>query len=138
MSTTIVPQQAVSGRRSEEGLRRRALLVDALGSAAAGAVLLVGAAWLDTALGVPAWFLAVLGTFFLAFAAGVASVAGAGAPVGLVRLIGGGNLVWGALSAGVLAADVLTPTTAGLVVGVVQAAFVVVVGDLQLWSARRR
>lgn len=138
MSTAIAPSRAATTGTSSEAARRRVLLADALGSGMSGAVLLIGAAWLDGVLGVPTWLLAVLGGFFLVFAATVTGIARAGAPVRLVRLIGAGNLLWGALSAGVLAADVLTPSGAGLAVGILQAAFVVVVGDLQLWSARRR
>lgn len=138
MPATIArPDAAPAAPTATAAGRRRALLADALGSGASGLALLVGAAWLDGALGVPAWLLAALGGFYLVFAASLTGVARIGAPPPLVRLIGVGNLGWGVLSVAVLATDALTPSAAGIAVGVAQTAFVAVVGLLQLATVRR-
>jgi hypothetical protein len=137
MSTTSATATLAAGR-SPGAQRRRWLLADAAVSGASGLVLLVGAAGLDSVLGPRPAVLAGLGVFFLVFAASLTAVVRLGAPVPAVRVIGVGNLAWAGLSVGVAVADVLPLTTAGVVVAVAQAAAVAVLGDLQLWSARRR
>ncbi|MFN8124599.1 MAG: hypothetical protein U0237_19495 [Thermoleophilia bacterium] len=115
---------------------RRLLIADAVPSGASGAVLLAAAPVLDGALGMPAWGLAVLGAAFLVYTAALVLLTRAGAPRPAVAVVAIGNLAWGVVSAAVLVAGVLDLTAAGVAVGILQTAFVVVIGALQLRSVR--
>lgn len=115
---------------------RRLLIADAVPSGASGAVLLAAAPVLDDALGMPAWGLAVIGAAFLVYAAALVLLARAGARRPAVTVVALGNIAWGALSVAVVATGALDLTAAGVTVALLQTAFVVVIGALQLRSVR--
>ncbi|MBD0328803.1 MAG: hypothetical protein ICV64_01710 [Thermoleophilia bacterium] len=116
----------------------RALRFDALVSVAFGATVAAGAPLLDRLLGAPAAFLVPLGAVVVAYGGALALVARAGAPRALVAAVAAGNAVWVGASLVVVAADVLTLTTAGVVVALLQAAAVAGIAGAEARTLRAR
>ena len=127
-AATVAPDRAL----------RASLRLDAAASAGLGAIVLTGAAALDTVVGLPAAGLVALGAFLLAYGAGVWRV---GRPPRISRPATGmvivGNLLWTVASLAVAAADPWSMTTPGRVLVVVQAAAVALFAALQLAAVRR-
>ncbi|MCI3220622.1 hypothetical protein [Streptomyces sp. NP-1717] len=124
--------------RGDTGLLRLALRLDAVATGAVGAAALIGCAALDSALGLPAAFLAGIGVFLVLYALFVARAGSAPVPDrGAVWVVIGGNLAWFALSAVTAAAGWLGPTGLGTVMIVIQAVAVLGFADLQFYGLRR-
>ena len=95
-------------------LLRRVLLADALACLGAGAVTLVGSAWLAPHLGLPAALLAGAGALLLPVAALIAVVATRDpVPAGGLRAIVAINLLWVAASLGLFLVPGIDPTLLG-------------------------
>ncbi|ANS69180.1 integral membrane protein [Streptomyces lincolnensis] len=117
---------------------RRFLTLDALVTGANGLAYLAVSGPLGDFLGVDSALLLGLGAFLLAYAAGVGVLASRGRPPALaVRAVIEANLTWAALSCLALALW-LTPSTAGAVWTVLQAAVVAGFALLQHMALRAR
>lgn len=114
------------------------LRLDAAFSGAAGLALVAGAPWLDGVLGVRPAFLAALGAFLLAYAAGLAWLVRLGSPAPGVLFVVAGNAAWILLSVVTVAADWLTLTTTGNVLALAQAGAVALLAVLQFRALRGR
>jgi hypothetical protein len=114
----------------------RWIRIDAAMSAASGLLLAAASPALDGPLGAPIAFLVPLGAFLLAYAAALAGLARAGAPSTGVKAVIAGNALWVVASVVAVLTDVLTLTTAGTVIAIVQAAAVALVADMQLVALR--
>lgn len=129
-----------STARWSSGLPRRALLIDAIGSGVAALLLLVGAEWLSPYLGLSVSFLRGVGLglvpwfALLLFAAG-----GPSRWTSAIRPVIAVNLLWVVASAGLLIADLASPTLLGIAVVIVQAIVVLGIATLQClgWSRGR-
>ncbi|MFI6082909.1 hypothetical protein ACIBBB_18345 [Streptomyces sp. NPDC051217] len=136
-SRTAAPADSTAVH-GDTGLLRLALRLDAAATGAVGAAALIGCAALDSALGLPAAFLAGTGAFLVLYALFVARVSTARAPHRTaVRLVIGSNLAWFALGVLTAAAGWLDPTGLGTALIVVQAVAVLGFADLQLYALRR-
>lgn len=117
---------------------RRFLALDALVTGANGLAYLAVSGPLGDFLGTDSALLLGLGAFLLAYAAGVGVLAARGRPPALaVRAVIEANLAWAALSCLALALW-LTPSTAGAVWTVLQAAVVAGFALLQHMALRAR
>jgi hypothetical protein len=114
----------------------RWLRVDALVSGAFGLLLAAGAPFVDGLLGAPVGFLVPLGLFLLGYAGILVLLARRGAPARAVKAVVAGNALWVAASVGVVLADLLTLSTTGIVVALLQAGAVALLAELQLRSVR--
>ena len=117
---------------------RLALRLDAAASGAMGVLLAAGGALLDDPLGIPAAVLVPVGGFLVVYAAGLwllGSRPRLGRPA--VQVVVAGNLLWVAASVVAAIAGWWSPTTAGTVFILAQAAAVVVLTELQLTGLRR-
>ena len=117
---------------------RLALRLDAAASGAMGVLLAAGGALLDDPLGIPAAVLVPVGGFLVVYAAGLwllGSRPRLGRPA--VQVVVAGNLLWVAASVVAAIAGWWSPTTAGTVFVLAQAAAVVVLTELQLTGLRR-
>jgi hypothetical protein len=115
----------------------RWILVDAFVCGGAGALLLAGSPFVDGTLGVSTAFLAALGAFLLAYAAGLVGLVRVGIPAAGVAAVIIGNTVWVVASVIVVIADWLTLTGLGTALALSQAAAVAALAELQLVSLRR-
>lgn len=117
------------------------LRLDAAASAALGAVVLAGGAWLDGVLGLPAWLLWSVGAFLLGYGACLLAVASRRdvhrpSAWGVVAA----NAAWVGGSVAVVAGGWFPLTAVGVAVVLAQAVAVLLLADLQvlgLWRARR-
>jgi len=116
----------------------RAIRLDALMSGASGVVLAVGASALDGILGASTAFLVALGIFLLGYSGALLLLAREGAPALGAKAVILGNALWAIASVVAVIAHWLTPTTAGTIVTLAQAAAVTLVADAQLIGLRRR
>jgi hypothetical protein len=122
---------------TNDTLVRRTLLLDAVVSGANGAVYLVAAGPLESALGLPAELLRPLGAFLLAYAALLWLVATrAELRLGAVRVVVAGNVAWTVASLVVLAGGWLTPTALGEAWLAIQALAVAGIAALQAYALR--
>jgi hypothetical protein len=140
MTTTTAPATIAGRSRSRTGtLLRTALRLDAAVTALNGAAYLLAAPLLGDLLGLPSALLRGVGAFLLAFAAAVWLVA-ARRPTSIpaARAVVGANLLWIAGSLVAVATGAGSPTTAGTVWTVLQAAVVAGFVALQLAGLRRR
>lgn len=118
---------------------RLALGIDAVGSGLNGLVFLLLSGPLSDTLGLAGPLLLALGAFFTLYALALAVVATRpSVPLGPVRVVAAGNILW-ALGSGVLAVTgaVDPTTTAGEVWLIGQALLVLDFGLLQAWAVRR-
>lgn len=136
--TVSVTTTASTSENRAHGSVTRWLLLDAAMSGGAGLLLAAGAPWLDSVLGAPTALLVPLGLFLAAYAGGLLLVARAGAPAPAVLAVVVGNAVWVVASVVVVIGDLLTLTTAGNVLALVQAAAVALLADMQAIGLRRR
>lgn len=113
-------------------LLRIALLVDALGSGAAGLLLTAAGGALAGPLGLPAQLLLACGLFFLPYAAFVGWLSRRERLTSLpVIVVVAGNTVWGLESVAALALGWLHPTALGVAFVLAQAGFVFAMAALQ-------
>lgn len=122
---------------SSPNLLRYALIGDAAASGATGLLMLAGAGFLASLLGLPEQLLRVAGVILLPFAAMVAYLAtraepGAGS-VWAVILI---NVAWVAASAFVLFGGIVSPTPLGYAFIAAQAIVVLAFADFQFFGLR--
>jgi hypothetical protein len=127
-----------STRAGDEGGLTRWILLDALMSGTSGLLLAAGAPWLDGVLGAPTALVVPLGLFLVGYAGSLVLVARRGSPRPAVLFVVVGNALWVVASVVVVIADLLTLTTAGTVLALVQAAAVALLADLQAIGLRRR
>ena len=113
-----------------------ALKLDAVVTGANGAAYLLGASVLDETLGVSEELLMALGAFLLVFAAIVWTVAQRPQPAA-VAAVAAANAAWVVASLALVALDWGTPSTAGAVWAVLQAATVGGFAALQAYALRR-
>ena len=132
MSSTA--HTAASGRRLQPA---QLIRLDALVSGLFGLALAIGSPALDGLLGVRPAVLVPLGLALVAYAAALELLARRGAPPAGVKLVIAGNAAWVVVSVVVVVTDVLTLTTAGTVIAVLQAVAVAVLAELQLQSIRK-
>jgi hypothetical protein len=119
-------------------LLRRSLLLDAAASGALGVLLAAGGAVLDDPLGIPTAILVPVGAFLAVYAAALwflGSRPRVSRPA--VRVVVAGNLLWVAASVVAAVTGWASPTTAGTVLVLLQAAAVVVFAELQVSGLRR-
>jgi hypothetical protein len=116
---------------------RRALLLDAAISGATGALLALGAGFLDSLLGLPAILLREAGIVLLPFAAAVLWLATrASPPRGAVWAVVAINGAWAAASLLLLVSPWVAPTALGYAFVIAQALVVVGFGELQVIGLR--
>jgi hypothetical protein len=109
---------------------RRVLQVDAATCLGTGALLALGAGWLERYLGLPAWLLFHSGLSLFPIAAFMGWVATrAPVPVAGVRLIVWGNAAW--VLASLLVLGVFSPTSLGHAFVLAQAAVVALLARLE-------
>jgi hypothetical protein len=119
-------------------LLRQSLRLDAAASGALGVLLAAGGALLDDLLGIPSAVLVPVGEFLVVYAAALwllGSRPRVSRPT--VRVVVAGNLAWVVASVAAAVAGWWSPTTAGTVLVLAQAAAVVVLVELQLTGLRR-
>jgi hypothetical protein len=119
-------------------LLRRSLQLDAAASGALGVLLAAGGAVLDDPLGIPAGVLVPVGAFLLVYAASLwllGSRPRLSRPA--VGVVVASNLLWVVASVVAAIAGWQSPTTAGTVFVLLQAAAVVALTELQLTGLRR-
>jgi hypothetical protein len=123
---------------AHDTLLRLALKLDGVVSGAMGVAFIAASPLLDGWLGVPAAFLIVLGAFLVVYGRLVYDLAVSETVprAGVVAVIGA-NLAWVAASAGFLALDAFSPTTAGQAITALQAAGVAGFALLQAAGLRR-
>ena len=136
MSSTATSHDARAIASGKNPAAIRWLRIDAFMSAAFGLLLAAAAPLLDGLLGAPLTFLIPLGLFLLAYAGALALLARRDAPTSAVKLVVLGNVLWVAASVAVVLTDLLTLTTIGTVVALLQAGAVALVAELQLRSVR--
>jgi hypothetical protein len=119
-------------------LLRQSLRLDAVASGALGVLLAAGGTLLDDPLGIPSAVLVPVGGFLVVYAAAL-WLLGARPRVSrpAVRVVVAGNLAWVVASVAAAVAGWWSPTTAGTVLVLAQAAAVVVLIELQLTGLRR-
>ena len=118
---------------------RTALRADAVVTGANGLAYLVAAGPLSDLLGLDETFLRGIGLFLLAFTAFVCRVSARPAPAsGAVLAIVAVNVAWVLGSLALAALGLGSPSTAGTVWAVLQAAVVGVFAELQILALRRR
>ena len=125
----------IASLTSSQGLRR-VLWLDAASGAGMGLAHLGLSGWLAAWLGYPPAWLLASGLVVLPFALLAATLARRTRMAG-VRLLAVGNFAWVAVSAVVLFSGVGQPTALGQVYVLAQAAFVLLLAELQ-WTATRR
>jgi hypothetical protein len=114
--------------------------MDAVASGVGALPLLIGAEWLSPHFGLPVTFLRVVGIVLVPWVVLLLLVAArpgrSSFAIGLVIVA---NVLWVVASAGLLIADVVSPTPLGIAVVIVQAALVVAFASLQYlsWSRDR-
>ena len=119
-------------------LLRLALRVDAAACVGMGLVLAAGAAALDGALGIPAGWLAGLGTVLIVCGAGLGWLsASARISPTLGWGVVAGNLAWVLASVAAIVAGWWPLTAAGVAIVIAQAVVVVALADLE-WAGLRR
>ena len=131
-------ESTLAGADGRDRPLRLALRLDAAASGAMGVLLAAGGALLDDPLGIPAAVLVPVGGFLVVYAAGLwllGSRPRLGRPA--VQVVVAGNLLWVAASVVAAIAGWWSPTTAGTVFVLAQAAAVVVLTELQLTGLRR-
>lgn len=119
MTATATSSTAASGTDDRGVLLADALSINAVTSLVTGAVLVVGAPWLDTTLGAPPLVLAGVGLGLVLFAAAI--LVALGRPTHLraaARVVVAADAGWVVAAVVVIAADVLTATGAVLLAGV--------------------
>jgi hypothetical protein len=135
-ATASPPVTASSGRAVSLPL---ALRLDAVVTAGNGVAYLAAAGPLSDLLGLDAAFLRGIGAFLLAFAAVVWRVGARESPrAAAVRAVVAVNLAWVAGSLVLAAAGLGSPSSAGTVWTVLQAAVVGAFAELQVLALRRR
>jgi hypothetical protein len=119
-------------------LLRQSLRLDAAASGAMGVLLAAGGTLLDDLFGIPSAVLVSVGGFLVVYAAAL-WLLGARPRVSrpAVRVVVAGNLAWVVASVAAAVAGWWSPTTAGTVLVLAQAAAVVVLIELQLTGLRR-
>lgn len=119
-------------------LLRQALLADAATSGACGALLLLGAGFLEGLLGLPGPLLRTSGAFLIGYA-GLVAVLGTRPtlPNVLVWAVILGNAVWAADSVLLLVSGWVEPSRAGTAFVILQALAVAMYAELQ-WMGLRR
>ena len=117
---------------------RMALLVDAIATAATGALLALGGPFLDAWLGLPSALLVSVGVPLLPFAALVAWLATreTAAP-GAIRFVMASNALWVAASIALLLSSAFEPTLLGVAFVLAQAGAVAVFAECQFVGLRR-
>jgi hypothetical protein len=139
MTTSTAAGNAARTHTRPDSLLRLALRLDAVVTGLNGAAYLAGAALLDDLLGLSPGLLRGAGAFLLVYAAAVWSV-GSGrriSPVGVEAVIAA-NVLWAIGSVVAVATGFGSPTTAGAVWLVLQAAVVAGFAALQAAGLRRR
>jgi hypothetical protein len=117
---------------------RRVLWADAVSCIATGGLQAAWPGQLSALLGLPTALVLATGVFLLVYAAAVLWIASRNPlPRGAIWLIVAGNFAWAAGCALLLAAGPVGPTALGIAYVIVQAATVVVLGELQ-WLALRK
>jgi hypothetical protein len=117
---------------------RRVLLVDAVSSGAMGLGLLAGADPLSDIVRLPANLLTEAGIVLLPFAAFVGFLASRAAPArAAVWLVIAMNVLWAIDSIVLLVSDLVAPNAFGHAFVIMQAAFVVVLAELEYLGLRR-
>lgn len=134
MSATATAAPAVAHDRS---MLVRWVRVDAAISGLLGAAMLIWAPLLDGPLGVSTDVLLALGAFLLAYAAALVWIVRMGVPTRWAQAVIAGNVAWAALGVVAVLAHWLTPTTAGAVVALAQAAATAILAELQYVGLRR-
>jgi hypothetical protein len=132
-AATTAVRASASGRRTSA---IRWINLDALMSGSSGVLLAAAAPLLDGLLGVPVAFLVPLGLLLFSYAAALVLLVRAGAPVAGVKAVVAANTLWVVASVTAVLADVLTLTTTGTVIALLQAAAVALLAALQLRSFR--
>lgn len=126
--------------RRSGGLLQRALLTDALASGAAAILLLAAAEWLSPYLGLSVSFIRGVGLVLIPWTILLFIVANGPRrrPFAIGSIIAV-NLLWVVASAGLLIAEVVSPTNLGTAVVIVQAVVVVGIASAQFlgWSRER-
>jgi len=137
MSTMTHTVRTLVTSRDDGGFLRLALRLDALASGALGVLALVAAPALADLLGPDTGAVRGIGAFLVAYAAGLALLAGLRSiPRPAAWAVVVGNAAW-AVGTGVLAFTAHDLTTAGTVVVLAQALAVTAFADLQ-WVGLRR
>jgi len=137
MTTMTQSVRTLVSTRDDGRFLRLALRLDAVASGALGVVSLVAAPAMSDLLGPGAGALRGIGAFLVAYAAGLALLAGLRSiPRPAAWTVVVGNLAW-AVGTGVLAFAVHDLTTLGTVVVLAQAVAVLGFADLQ-WVGLRR
>ncbi|SFF02380.1 hypothetical protein [Blastococcus tunisiensis] len=136
---TTSPAAATAAPPRPDSLLRFALRLDAVVSGLNGAAYLAAAPLLDDVLGLSGGLLRGAGVFLLVYGAAVWLV-GTRRPIPAtaVEAVVAGNSLWVVGSLAVVATGTLTPTTAGAVWLVLQAAVVAGFVALQVAGLRRR
>jgi hypothetical protein len=117
---------------------RRALMLDAIASGAAGLLMIAGAGLLEGLLGLPAALLRGAGLVLVPYVAFVVLVATRGEIARpAVWSIIAANALWAAASGLLLASGWVAPTALGYAFVVGQAAVVALLGELQYVGLRR-
>ena len=117
---------------------RTALLVDAIATAATGALLALGGPFLERWLGLPSALLVAAGLPLLPFAALVAWLATRVSTVrGAVGLVVAANALWVVASVALLVSDAFEPTLLGVAFVLAQAAAVAAFAECQFVGLRR-
>jgi hypothetical protein len=117
---------------------RTALLVDAIATAATGALLALGGPYLDEWLGLPSALLVSVGLPLLPFAALVAWLATRDtAARNAIRFVMVSNALWVAASVALLLSHAFAPTLLGVAFVLAQAAAVAAFAEFQLVGLRR-
>lgn len=135
--STAVTSPTERARESGRGTPAiRWIQLDALMSGLSGLVLGAAAPLLEELLGVPIAFLVPLGLLLIAYAAALMLLVRAGAPAAGVKAVVAANALWVVASVVAVLADLLTLTTTGIVVTLLQAGAVALLAGLQARSLR--
>ena len=136
--TTDRVDLALAGTDGRDRPLRLALRLDAAACGAFGVLLAAGGALLEDPLGIPATVLVPVGGFLLVYAAGLWLL---GSRPRLARpavlAVVAGNLLWAGASVVAAVAGWWSPTVAGTVFVLAQAAAVVLLSELQVSGLRR-